>query len=87
MRSSKKTPLRSPSRRRRAIGAMTAGVVALLVGSVASPSLAQDPGVRYDRKSKKTKTKVKLDTKFKEAKAEEEKRQNRRVEIVITPYS
>jgi TolA-binding protein len=61
---------------------MTAGVVALLVGSVASPSFAQDPGVRYDRKSKKTKTKVQLDTKFKEAKAQEEKRQNRRVEMM-----
>jgi TolA-binding protein len=61
---------------------MTAGVAALLVSSVASPTLAQDPGVRYDRKSQKTKTKVKLDTKFKEAKAEEEKRQSRRVDMM-----
>ena len=72
------------SKRRRSLGVLAATTVALLTLGVAVPTMAQDPeGVRYTRKSKKTRAKSDLiKTQFEEAKKEEAKRQNRRVDMM-----
>lgn len=82
MRFDNKKPHRSP--KRRSLGVLAATTVALLTIGLSAPTQAQDPeGVRYTRKSKKTKAKSDLiKTKFEEAKKDEAKRQSRRVDMM-----
>jgi TolA-binding protein len=76
---------RRTRRTRRALGVFSTTALAAMTFMVApQQATAQEPGgVRYDRTSKKTKAKSNLvDTKFKTAKEAEEKRQNRRVNMM-----
>ena len=73
------------NRRKRTLGIFAGAAMALAALTVSSVVVAQNPdgGVRYNRKSKKTKAKSGLlDTKFKEAKKQEEKNRKRGVDMM-----